>query len=272
MVTGVPLRRDVNGERLMPQPRLTMRWRAVAVAVFVSAALLAVVPSAGAAVLDQSQPVIRANVATSVSDSNNHAQLFTSGLTGALDQVDIAVGRTVSFITASLLVEIRPVAGGVPSGPALASASLLAANVPVGGFPSAFFSVPLAPPASVTAGVQYAIVVSSASCGFANCYQLAPGPVGDSYPGGALLASGNAGATWSPHSVFGSLDLAFQTYVLQAPTSKQQCKKGGWRQFKNPSFKNQGQCVRFVNHHGAKSSKGNDNDKNQGKKKPGKKK
>ena len=30
---------------------------------------------------------------------------------------------------------------------------------------------------------------------------------------------------------FRLLDLAFQTYVLQAPTSKQQCKKGGWRQF-----------------------------------------
>ena len=118
MVTGVPLRRDVKGERLTPQPRSTMRRRAVAVAVFVSAALLAVVPSAGAGVLDQSQPVIRANVATSVSDSNNHAQLFTNGLTGALDQVDIAVGRTASFITASLLVEIRPVSGGVLSGPA----------------------------------------------------------------------------------------------------------------------------------------------------------
>jgi hypothetical protein len=28
------------------------------------------------------------------------------------------------------------------------------------------------------------------------------------------------------------------------PTSKEQCKKGGWRNF--PQFKNQGQCIAFV--------------------------
>ena len=30
------------------------------------------------------------------------------------------------------------------------------------------------------------------------------------------------------------------------PTSKDQCKKGGWKNFTNPSFKNQGDCVSFV--------------------------
>jgi hypothetical protein len=30
------------------------------------------------------------------------------------------------------------------------------------------------------------------------------------------------------------------------PTSKEQCKKGGWRDF--PQFKNQGQCIAFVRH------------------------
>jgi hypothetical protein len=29
------------------------------------------------------------------------------------------------------------------------------------------------------------------------------------------------------------------------PTAKNQCKNGGWKQF---GFKNQGQCIRFVNH------------------------
>jgi hypothetical protein len=55
------------------------------------------------------------------------------------------------------------------------------------------------------------------------------------------------------------------------PTTKAQCKKGGWKQFRNPSFKNQGQCVKFVNHHGAKS-KGKADEKSHGKKKSGKKK
>jgi hypothetical protein len=30
------------------------------------------------------------------------------------------------------------------------------------------------------------------------------------------------------------------------PTSKDQCKNGGWRNF--PEFKNQGRCIVFVNH------------------------
>jgi hypothetical protein len=32
----------------------------------------------------------------------------------------------------------------------------------------------------------------------------------------------------------------------RTPTSKDQCKNGGWRHF--PQFKNQGQCIAFVNH------------------------
>jgi hypothetical protein len=30
------------------------------------------------------------------------------------------------------------------------------------------------------------------------------------------------------------------------PTSKNQCRHGGWKTFTNPKFKNQGQCIRFV--------------------------
>lgn len=36
------------------------------------------------------------------------------------------------------------------------------------------------------------------------------------------------------------------TDVQPFPTSKDQCRNGGWRNF--PQFKNQGQCVAFVNH------------------------
>src|SRR4051812_39548614 len=37
--------------------------------------------------------------------------------------------------------------------------------------------------------------------------------------------------------------------LVGPPTSKDQCKNGGWQTFNNPSFKNQGQCVSYVNHH-----------------------
>jgi YVTN family beta-propeller protein len=38
------------------------------------------------------------------------------------------------------------------------------------------------------------------------------------------------------------------TVVANTPTSKDQCKQGGWRTFTNPTFKNQGDCVSFVEH------------------------
>ena len=46
--------------------------------------------------------------------------------------------------------------------------------------------------------------------------------------------------------------------MVGPPTSKDQCKKGGWQTFNNPSFKNQGQCVSYVNHH---DGHGNDDKK-----------
>jgi hypothetical protein len=58
--------------------------------------------------------------------------------------------------------------------------------------------------------------------------------------------------------VEGSADISNITFngVLQVPapvvgppTTKAACKHGGWKAFTNPSFKNQGQCVAYVNHH-----------------------
>ena len=41
------------------------------------------------------------------------------------------------------------------------------------------------------------------------------------------------------------------TYSFAAPTSKAQCKQGGWQSFVNPgAFKNQGDCVSYVATHG----------------------
>jgi hypothetical protein len=37
-----------------------------------------------------------------------------------------------------------------------------------------------------------------------------------------------------------------QVPAPSGPTSKDQCKNGGWQTFTNPSFKNQGDCVSFV--------------------------
>jgi hypothetical protein len=39
-----------------------------------------------------------------------------------------------------------------------------------------------------------------------------------------------------------------QVPITGGPTSKAQCKHGGWRNFSSPSFKNQGQCVSWFEH------------------------
>jgi hypothetical protein len=69
--------------------------------------------------------------------------------------------------------------------------------------------------------------------------------------------------------VQGTADLSAITVNGQAqvptpgPTAKSQCKNGGWRNATNPTFKNQGRCVSYFNHH---DGKGKD-DQNAGKKK-----
>jgi len=37
--------------------------------------------------------------------------------------------------------------------------------------------------------------------------------------------------------------------LVGPPTDKDQCKKGGWKLFNNPTFKNQGKCVSYVERH-----------------------
>lgn len=80
-----------------------------------------------------------------------------------------------------------------------------------------------------------------------------------------ILAAGCGGAAW-PNFV-GSADKltvgvagSSTTYdfepTIGPPTSKAQCKNGGWKRFNNPRFKNQGQCVAYVNHNDGRGSDG----------------
>ena len=45
-----------------------------------------------------------------------------------------------------------------------------------------------------------------------------------------------------------SVSFAADSETGDKPKNKEECKNGGWRSFTNPTFKNQGQCVTFVNH------------------------
>ncbi len=81
-----------------------------------------------------------------------------------------------------------------------------------------------------------------------------------------LDSSGNTVASWTiysgdPMSAVGGNqygwfanqeinDLPIDNSALEVsltPTDKDQCKNGGWQQFNSPTFKNQGDCIQFVN-------------------------
>ncbi|HXQ69359.1 MAG TPA: beta-propeller fold lactonase family protein [Pyrinomonadaceae bacterium] len=60
-------------------------------------------------------------------------------------------------------------------------------------------------------------------------------------------ASNTVTTTFSSGPGTGPVAIAFGVRT-NGPTNKDQCKNGGWATFTNPTFKNQGQCIKFVNH------------------------
>ena len=234
----------------MPGIRLRRnRWFALVAAL----AFLLGASAALAGTLDQAQEDT-SNCPRAVDDFQDTAQSFTAGLSGDLDQVDFNFGPLAAGAPA-VAVQIRTVTttlgGDVPSGTVLATETV----APVTGWNT----VPFDPTVPLTAGTKYAIVLD-ANGGVAFWLGSTTDAYADGNPSANFLGIG-----WSAAA---GCDQAFRTYVAAPavrPTSKQQCKKGGWRRFKNPSFKNQGQCVAYVNHQaGKRKDDKNDNGKKKG--------
>jgi hypothetical protein len=53
---------------------------------------------------------------------------------------------------------------------------------------------------------------------------------------------------WAPNGTV-ALKITVSSPLVGPPTSKDQCKKNGWKAFDNPSFKNQGACEKYVKDH-----------------------
>ncbi len=56
-----------------------------------------------------------------------------------------------------------------------------------------------------------------------------------------------SGRDSGPHETHSSLS-PFVIALRIQPTTKGDCKNGDWQKWRNPSFKNQGECTKFVNH------------------------
>ncbi|MGH3427522.1 MAG: choice-of-anchor R domain-containing protein [Mycobacteriales bacterium] len=157
-----------------------------------------------AGTLDQSQTSYPNNAVIGDGSPPAVAQTFTAGVTGALDEVDMPLSNADSG--SDITVTIQTAEDGLPGPTILATATVPAAGLPSFGAPS-FVSVPLASPASVEAGTQYAIVVSASSGVYGVGVTLT-----DAYPGGSEACF--CGGGWVSEA---PSDLAFKTYVAPTP-------------------------------------------------------
>lgn len=129
-------------------------------------------------------------------------------------------------------------------------------------FQSASFT--LASTAQCQGGSPRFNIVTTAGTFFLGCNNVQPNGTTYTFTQATLAAAGNQvpfpTGTMKGASILidvqGTADISKITVngVTQVPlvgplTSKDQCKKGGWRNFNNPKFKNQGQCIAYVNHH-----------------------
>ena len=180
------------------------------------AAAAALIPAAGASAgtLDQQQTLSNFG-GLQVDSTDSKAQTFTAGLTGQLDQVDLALSGM--SVTTPLTVQIRDGSATAPGDTVLASAS-----VPTSAVTSSESFVPtsFASPASVTAGTQYSIVALNDSPAISGWFWYAGKPVTNppsAYEGGRLYTSSNPLGTgpWFEGNPFA--DFEFKTYVTPPP-------------------------------------------------------
>jgi hypothetical protein len=168
------------------------------------ACVAVVVPSlARAGTLDQQQ-LTGAIFSASVQEG----QTFTAGLSGALDQVDLNLFKDVAGCVATL--EIRAVSGGVPTSTVLASTQVDPTTIATS--PGGFVPITFAAPASVSAGTQYAYVLTAPCNTTADriwSREASSNPSGP-YAGGQSFLG-------PPLEAEPTFDKQFKTYVLVLP-------------------------------------------------------
>ncbi len=157
--------------------------------------------------LDQSQ-LTQVIAGGTITPGFQSGQSFTAGLTGALDQVNVAVVEVGGAPSGNFTVQVRTVdAGGLPTGTVLGTVTVPMSSLPVQSFPADLSTFTLAPPAPVVAGAQYALVF------FGDSPYSTPVGMPGSYGGGKALFNDSG---W-----FASSDTvrSFQTFVTQATIS-----------------------------------------------------
>ena len=181
------------------------------------AAAAALIPAAGASAgtLDQQQTLSNFG-GLQVDSTHSKAQTFTAGLTGQLDQVDLALSGM--SVTTPLTVQIRDGSATAPGDTVLASASVPTSAVTSS---ESFVPITIASPASVTAGTQYSIVALNDSPAISGWFWYAgKTDTASAYEGGRLYSSPNGPPGTGPWFEGNTMaDFEFKTYVTPPPPS-----------------------------------------------------
>jgi len=172
---------------------------------WVACIALGVVMSTGSAqaatTLDQSFELSNTCYTGLRGQSEVNAQMVTPGITGALTSVQVSLAK---FNTPAdgVTVSIRAAAAGKPTGSDLASVFIPDSAI---SFAASMITAAFTSPPSVTAGTQFAIVVSSTNTNLDYCWS---GATTASYSGGRTAYYLNAWGYWDSPSGF-----VFRTYV-----------------------------------------------------------
>ena len=134
-------------------------------------------------------------------------QTFTPTITGTLTKLDVELFCSgCSGTTSSIVVNVHATSGGLPTGAALATATIPAFSSGAG----TYYTVTFGSPASLTSGTVYAFTVHASSAISAGQYAVVR-TTNNLYGGGQSVISSNSGGTWG--TVNPSKDLEFHTYI-----------------------------------------------------------
>lgn len=174
------------------------------------------------------------------------AQTFTAEHTGDLTSAQVVIANN---LTKSIVMAIHSVdSSGKPLLDALASDVIQPSEVVAGGLYGPGWATAtghFSPGVPVEAGEQYAIVLDRIGD------QSPPdavwlGSTSDPCPGSFYLAESEGDTGMGFRLIDPRFDVYFSTFVtLPTPQTKADCKRGGYRDF---GYRNQGQCIKAVNH------------------------
>lgn len=149
-------------DRHLRHQTIRARSRALLVALAAGIAIapaLAAVPASAQGTLDQTVPYTGLNWYGQVTYHYGRGQSFTAGASGAIDSVEVTLRNDCA--AGDLVVDVYAADGGIPTGQPLATQVVPESELTAQSFTT--YTVSFDNPATITAGNQYALVLTAPS-------------------------------------------------------------------------------------------------------------